>query len=110
MDQSPRDGPSSEPLSSLSVTELVARVTGEKKYMAFEILYERYKKPLGSRLLHLVNDQEAAYDLYQDIFARIWEYFSQQESVPLKVVVHFEQWLYRAAANRAFDYLRHNKM
>ncbi|HKL50411.1 MAG TPA: sigma factor, partial [Wenzhouxiangellaceae bacterium] len=38
---------------------------------AFEVLYERYRKPLYRYLYHAVGNKAAADDLYQDVWSRI---------------------------------------
>jgi len=69
---------------------------------AFTRLFEHYKGPLGSRLYHLVNDQEAAYDLYQEVFITVFKEFRKKAPIP-----NFQPWLYHVARNKAIDYLRH---
>jgi RNA polymerase sigma-70 factor, ECF subfamily len=110
MHQSPPDDPSSKPSgSTMTLAEVVARACeGDRE--AFARLYMRYKKPLGKRLMALVNDQETAYDLYQETFIRIWENRRKLRRIPFTTIVErFEPWLYRIARNLAVDYLRHSR-
>ncbi|HVB24074.1 MAG TPA: RNA polymerase sigma factor [Ktedonobacteraceae bacterium] len=76
----------------------------QKDRVAFSLLYEYYKRPLGRRLVALVNNQETVYDLYQDTFVRAWQYASPA------IAGHFEPWLYSVARNLAIDYIRHATM
>lgn len=107
MHQLSSDDPSSELSSSTKpLAEIVARAC-KKDHQAFEMLYEHYKKPLGKRLMALVNNKETAYDLYQETFVRIWKSISIRRRVPFGL--DFEPWLYHIARNLAFDYLRRNR-
>jgi len=68
---------------------------------AFEVLYERYRKPLYRYLYHAVGDKAAADDLYQDVWSRIIasrEKFSRGNG--------FKRWAFRIAHNRLVDHWR----
>jgi RNA polymerase sigma-70 factor (ECF subfamily) len=99
------DDPISEPSEcTMPLAEVVARAC-KKDRQAFEILYEYYRNPLGKRLRYLVNNQETAYDLYQETFIRVWRYLPDSGYGP----EHFEPWLYRIARNLAISHLRHDR-
>ena len=68
---------------------------------AFEVLYERYRKPLYRYLYHAVGDKAAADDLYQDVWSRIIasrERFRRGNG--------FKRWAFRIAHNRLVDHWR----
>lgn len=68
---------------------------------AFATLYETYKKPLWKRLLYLIGNKDAAYDLLQETFLHAWK------GLPRKSPdAPFELWLYNIAKNLAIDHLR----
>lgn len=68
---------------------------------AFEVLYERYRKPLYRYLYHAVGDKAAADDLYQDVWSRI---------IASRDRFHrgngFKRWAFRIAHNRLVDHWR----
>lgn len=68
---------------------------------AFTQLYGYYRRPIGKRLMALVNNVETARDLYQDTFLRAWQYATPT------IADGFEPWLYRVARNLAVDHIRH---
>jgi len=56
--------------------------------LGFAVVYEHYKPIFEKRLFHLIGDREAAYDLYQDAFLRVWR------SPPrISSLSEFEKWL-----------------
>jgi len=68
---------------------------------AFEVLYERYRKPLYRYLYHAVGDKAVADDLYQDVWARIIasrDRFRRGKG--------FKRWAFRIAHNRLVDHWR----
>lgn len=68
---------------------------------AFEVLYERYRKPLYRYLYHAVGDKAAADDLYQDVWSRIIasrDRFRRDSG--------FKRWAFRIAHNRLVDHWR----
>jgi len=68
---------------------------------AFEVLYERYRKPLYRYLYHAVGNKAAADDLYQDVWSRIIasrDRFGRGNG--------FKRWAFRIAHNRLVDHWR----
>ena len=68
---------------------------------AFEVLYERYRKPLYRYLYHAVGEKALADDLYQDVWSRIIAArarFSRSNG--------FKRWAFRIAHNRLVDHWR----
>lgn len=85
----------------LAIAVVMAKAGDED---SFTCLFEYYRGPLVKRLCNLVRDQEAAYDLYQEVFFTVFKEFKKKTSIP-----DFQRWLYLVARNRAIDYLRRNK-
>ncbi|MBS3744166.1 MAG: sigma-70 family RNA polymerase sigma factor [Wenzhouxiangellaceae bacterium] len=68
---------------------------------AFEVLYERYRKPLYRYLYHAVGDKAAADDLYQDVWSRIIDARAR-----FRRGNGFKRWAFRIAHNRLVDHWR----
>lgn len=68
---------------------------------AFEVLYERYRKPLYRYLCHAVGDKAAADDLYQDVWSRIIDSRDR-----FRRGNGFKRWAFRIAHNRLVDHWR----
>lgn len=68
---------------------------------AFGSLYQLYSRMLLSNILHMVKDPEAAKELLQDLFLKIWE---KRESIDLEK--SFKSFLFTIAKNIVYDYLR----
>ena len=71
---------------------------------AMEALYEQYKRPFFNLAYRHTYNYEAAEDLLQDIFVKI---FTHLES--LKNIETFKGWAYRIALNTCYSYLRSKK-
>ena len=80
--------------------ELMARVR-ERDAVAFDALAARYRELVRRHLLRTVRDVDAAEDLTQEVFLRLWTHAGQWHgSGSLKA------WLLRIAMNLALNYLR----
>ena len=78
------------------------RRTGRGDRDSFEQLYDRYSGVLFSTAFRILNHQEAAEDLLQEVFVQIWEkapLFDAKRGKPLT-------WLVTLTRNRAIDRLR----
>ena len=72
---------------------------------AFEAMFRAYKNDLGAFVTSWVHSREAADEVIQDLFLHLWEQRHEWEPVvPLNI------YLFRAARNRAIDYLRHQRV
>ena len=68
---------------------------------AFEMLVERYKRPLYALLVRVVRDRDAAEDLLQECFVRLWRHLDElDETRPLY------GYLRRVAVNLGLNHLR----
>ncbi len=68
---------------------------------AFELLYQRYRKPLYRYLVHAVGDRAVADDLYQDVWSRIIDARDR-----FRAGAGFKRWAFRIAHNRLVDHWR----
>jgi RNA polymerase sigma-70 factor, ECF subfamily len=92
-------------IANLSVAadrELVASaVTGLEG--GFEELVRRYQRPISGYVYRMVGDYEAALDLTQEIFIKVYASLARYRSE-----FKFSTWIYKIAHNCAVDYLRRN--
>ena len=72
--------------------------------IAFEVLFMRYRRSIFAHLQHLVGDRGAAEDLSQEAFTAAWISIKNMDKE-----LAFNSWIHRIAANKAIDYLRHQK-
>jgi len=72
---------------------------------AFEAMYRAYKDALGGYISHLLHSREAAEEVIHDLFLRLWE---QRELWDPPAALN--AYLFRAARNRALNYLRHERV
>ncbi len=68
---------------------------------AFELLLDRYRRPLFNFLLRSVRDRGRAEELYQDVWMRVIERCDE-----FRGDAKFSTWLYTIARNRCVDYQR----
>ena len=88
--------------SSVADRELVASaVTGLEG--GFEELVRRYQRPISGYVYRMVGDYEAALDLTQEIFIKVYGSLARYRSE-----FKFSTWIYKIAHNCAVDYLRRN--
>lgn len=81
--------------------ELLRRI-GMGERQSFEELYDRYSGVLFSTACRILNQQEAAEDLIQEVFVQIWEkaaLYDPKRGKPLT-------WAITLTRNRAIDRLR----
>jgi len=71
---------------------------------AFAILFDRYRRPLYLFALKMLGEADAARDLVQDVFLRIWERRGQ-----LNRPESFRSWLFAVARNRCLSHLRQSR-
>jgi RNA polymerase sigma-70 factor (ECF subfamily) len=80
--------------------DLVRRIL-QRDARALETLYDRYHEPIGRHLQRMVRDDDAAQDLSQEVFLRVWTRAHQWDHRG-----QFRAWLYRIATNLALNHLR----
>ncbi|MBP1641262.1 MAG: polymerase ECF-type sigma factor [Bacteroidetes bacterium] len=69
---------------------------------AFEKLFRNHYAPLCRYANSYLNDLPVAEEIVQDLFFLLWK-----EREQLKIRLSLKSYLYQAARNRAFHYLRH---
>ena len=78
---------------------LIAIQRGNKE--AFDELFARYSRPLRIRISKFVQNADAAEDLLQEVFVRVWARASTWNNTG-----SVRAWLYRIASNLALNHLR----
>lgn len=84
-----------------SILEDLINRSQEGDPQAMETLYERYKRPLFSLIYRHTYNFEAAEDLLQDVFIKIFSHIKDIQNVDT-----FKAWSYRIALNSCYSYLR----
>ena len=67
--------------------------------LAFEEIYNRYKRPLQAHLYKKINDKDAVQDILQELFIYLWQ---QREKIQIQD--NLGGYLYKAVQNRALNY------
>lgn len=74
----------------------------DKSETAFNVLYDSYSPALYGIIFKIVNSEEAAQDVLQDSFVKIWKHFSNFDRTKGSLFT----WLLNVARNTAIDYNR----
>ena len=85
---------------SVADSELVARAIAGREE-SFEELVRRYQRPIVAYVYRMVGDYDAALDLTQEVFIRVYGSLARYRSE-----YKFSTWIYRIAHNAAIDHLR----
>ena len=87
----------------LADCDLVAQAVAGRED-GFEELVHRYQRPIAAYVYRMVGDYEAALDLTQEVFIKVYGSLARYRSE-----YKFSTWIYKIAHNAAIDYLRrHN--
>lgn len=89
----------------LSDTELV-RLYQQGQDAPFNVLIERYKRPVFSAIYFVVNNKEVAEDIFQETFIKASSYL---KSSNYKEMGKVSGWLISIGRNLALDYYRLNR-
>ena len=92
----------SKEFSSATDPELVATAANGLEG-SFEELVRRYQRPIAAYVYRVIGDYEAALDLTQEIFIKVYGSLSRYRSE-----FKFSTWIYKIAHNSAVDHLRRN--
>ncbi|HEV2883750.1 MAG TPA: sigma-70 family RNA polymerase sigma factor [Pyrinomonadaceae bacterium] len=92
--------PALSSFSSVSDRELVATAARGLEG-GFEELVKRYQRPISAYVYRMVGDYDAALDLTQEIFIKIYGSLSRY-----RPEFKFSTWIYKIAHNAAIDHLR----
>jgi RNA polymerase sigma-70 factor (ECF subfamily) len=88
------------PVASLGDAELVVRAL-KGRDDGFEELVRRYQRPIVSYVYRMTGDYEAALDLTQEVFIKVYNSLARYSPE-----YKFSTWIYRIAHNAAIDHLR----
>lgn len=92
----------STPWKDATDPELVATATTGVE-SSFEELVRRYQRPISAYVYRMVGDYEAALDLTQEIFIKVYGSLARYRSE-----FKFSTWIYKIAHNSAVDHQRRN--
>src|SRR3982750_2206563 len=68
---------------------------------SFEELVRRYQRPIAAYVYRMVGNYEAALDLTQEVFIKVYNSLGRYRSE-----FKFSTWIYKIAHNAAIDHLR----
>jgi RNA polymerase sigma-70 factor, ECF subfamily len=89
--------------NSLADGELVQSALAGRE-SGFEELVRRYQRPIAAYVYRMVGDYDAALDLTQEVFIKVYNSLGRYRSE-----FKFSTWIYKIAHNAAIDHLRrHN--
>src|SRR3954466_9204987 len=80
--------------------ELVKRAVAGREE-SFEELVRRYQRPIAVYVYRMVGDYDAALDLTQGVFIKVYNSLSRY-----RAEFKFSTWIYKIAHNAAIDHLR----
>src|SRR5258705_934737 len=86
--------------NTLADGELVLTAVSGRE-AAFEELVRRYERPIASYVYRMVGDYDAALDLTQEVFIKVYNSLARYRSE-----FKFSTWIYKIAHNTAIDHLR----
>ncbi len=89
-----------ESFAGVADCDLVSQaITGREA--GFEELVRRYQRPIASYIYRMTGDYEAALDLTQEVFIKVYGSLARY-----RPEYKFSTWIYRIAHNAAIDHLR----
>lgn len=93
---------------SISVAQIGTLADGELvktaiagREASFEELVRRYQRPIAAYVYRMVGDYDAALDLTQEVFIKVYNSLARYRSE-----FKFSTWIYKIAHNAAIDHLR----
>src|SRR6476660_10068982 len=93
---------SSLKFAGLADGELVQSAVAGRE-ASFEELVRRYQRPIAAYVYRMVGDYDAALDLTQEVFIKVYNSLSRY-----RADFKFSTWIYKIAHNAAIDHLRRN--
>jgi RNA polymerase sigma-70 factor (ECF subfamily) len=89
-------------IATVEDSELVTLSVGGRED-SFEELVRRYQRPISAYVYRMVGDYDAALDLTQEVFIKIYSSLARYKSE-----FKFSTWIYKIAHNAAIDHMRRN--
>jgi RNA polymerase sigma-70 factor (ECF subfamily) len=86
--------------TALADSELVQSTLAGRE-SDFEELVRRYQRPIAAYVYRMVGDYDAALDLTQEVFIKVYASLSRY-----RAEFKFSTWIYKIAHNAAIDHLR----
>lgn len=80
--------------------EIIERVLKSRDKNTFELVVERYKKPVMTIAYRMTGDYEGSVEIAQETFIKAWSYLRSYRRE-----MRFSSWLFKIAANQANDFL-----
>ncbi len=80
---------------------LIRRAFSQSPIKGYELIFNRYYKPMCSHAARFVYDRQLAEDIVVDTFAQFW-----QNRLDLTVTTSFRAYLFTMVRHRAFTHLR----
>src|SRR3954469_5671938 len=87
-------------LAGFADCDLVTRAIAGRED-GFEELVRRYQRPIAAYVYRMVGDYDAALDLTQEVFIKVYGSLARYRSE-----YKFSTWIYKIAHNAAVDHLR----
>jgi RNA polymerase sigma-70 factor (ECF subfamily) len=87
-------------VSAVADCDLVTRAIAGRED-GFEELVRRYQRPIAAYVYRMVGDYDAALDLTQEVFIKVYGSLARYRSE-----YKFSTWIYKIAHNAAVDHLR----
>jgi RNA polymerase sigma-70 factor, ECF subfamily len=88
----------------LADSELVQSALAGRE-TSFEELVRRYQRPIAAYVYRMVGDYDAALDLTQEVFIKVYNSLTRYRSE-----FKFSTWIYKIAHNAAIDHLRRHSV
>lgn len=89
-------------ISEESLIALLANQPSE----GMKILYENYSASLKKQIVRIIDNNENAEDVLQEVYIKIWKNFAKFNTTKGRLYT----WMLNIAKNEAIDFLRANKM
>ncbi|MBI1326384.1 MAG: sigma-70 family RNA polymerase sigma factor [Alphaproteobacteria bacterium] len=97
---------SKQNIGALPDEALAALLQQSRSHMAYQELVLRYAGKMWRLARQILQDEEAAHDVVQDVLLSLW----QKENIwAHQAGAKFSTWLYRVTLNRAIDHKRRRK-
>jgi RNA polymerase sigma-70 factor, ECF subfamily len=90
-----------EPPPGEDADEVLVAKCQQGDFSAFEIIYERYRRPILAYIYQITRNYDESACIGQDVFMRVFEHVGRFD-----ITRRFSTWLYTIARNASIDYLQ----